>query len=237
MTICVIHPNVCRESAKTLADAFGWEVSNPFQDERRDYTKYDGVFNYGCNRRIYAKNIINKKEAVATCVDKVETFKAFNKAGVPTVGFCTKKEDIPVFKWNTVVVRDKVDGARAEGLDYWTPDWNDAGRLITPLPNGALFTEYFEHVKELRVMVFCGQVVGAYKKVEVDGGWHFQKVHISKDLTGDAIKAAKALDIDYVGFDVLVAKDAAYVFLEANSGPILVEEMVDEIKKYLNPKD
>lgn len=230
MTICVIHPKACAASAKTLAEAFGWKLSNPFAEDRRDYREYDGVFNYGCNRRIYAKNILNTTEAVATCINKVETFKAFNKAGVPTVAYCTKKTDIPK-EWEAVVIRNRIDGARAEGLDYWY-SWEDK-----PMPDGALYSQYFEHVKELRVMVFCGNVVGAYRKVDDGNGhWDFMKVRISKDLAEDARKAAKALGIDYVGFDVLVSKDASYVFLEANSGPILVDEIVEDIKSYFKPK-
>lgn len=204
----------------------GWDVLNPFAADRRDFRDYEGVFNYGCNREIYARNVINKCRSVATCINKVKTFEVFQKAGVPTVAFCTKHGDIPK-EWDIVVVRDKVDGAKAEGLNF---GYQAAGEEI---PHGALYSEYFEHVKELRIVVFCGVVVGAYYKEDNNGDWEFIPEEISDRLKEDSVKAAKALDIDYVGFDVLVNKKGAYVFLEANSGPVLIEDVAQAIQAYV----
>jgi glutathione synthase/RimK-type ligase-like ATP-grasp enzyme len=41
------------------------------------------------------------------------------------------------------------------------------------------------------------------------------------------IRAARALSIDYVGFDVLAQTKNDCVIIEANSGPILTEEAID----------
>jgi glutathione synthase/RimK-type ligase-like ATP-grasp enzyme len=231
MKICVIHPTISKESAEFLAQEMGWDVINPFKTNKRDFSEYLGVFNYGCNRKITARNVINKSKSVATCINKVATYEVFKKAGVPTVAYVTNKRDIPD-SWETVVIRKELDGAQAKDLDYWYPKAGDAERC----PDGALFTEYFEHTKEYRVVVFCGKVVGCYIKKDNMGAWDFLSVRITRKLVPvleRAITAAKALEIDYVGFDVLVAEDGSYVFLEANSGPILVDDMLPTIKEYL----
>ena len=235
MKICVIHPTISKESAEELAQALGWDVCNPFKTNRRDSREYLGVFNYGCNRKIVANNVINKSKSVATCINKVATYEVFKKAQIPTVNYVTRKQDIPK-EWDIVVVRKEVDGAQAKDLDYWYqgPEWRRLHPFLINCPDGALFTEYFEHAKELRVMVFCGQVVGVYKKVHQGGNmWVFVEVRGHDVIKEHAIIAAKALDIDFVGFDVLVNKDNEYKFLEANSGCILTDEMIQSIKKYL----
>lgn len=227
--IIVLFPSIAKESAEKLAKACGWEAINPFKAGLRDFRNYAGVFNYGCNREIYARNVINKTKSVATCIDKVATFKAFEKAGVPTVAHTTKRQDVPK-AWDTVVIRTNAKGARAEGLEYAYRWRNDV------VPEGQLFTEYFEHANEYRIMVFLGKVVGVYrKKTTADGGWDFIPVKgpYTKKMADDAIKAAKALDIDFVGFDVLRNVKGEHKFLEANSACILTDEMIEAIKAYL----
>lgn len=226
--ICILYPAIAKESAEKLADALGWDAVNPFKTNRRDFREYAGVFNYGCNRKISAHNVINKAQSVATCVDKVATFKALQQAGVPIPAYTTDKAAVPA-AWDTVVVRKEVNGARAEGLEY-AYQWNK-----DVVPDGALFTEYFEHHREYRVMVFLGQVVGCYEKVADGDQWRFieRKLPSLKKMKEDAVKAAAALQIDYVGFDVVRNVVGEYKFLEANSACILTEEMIDAIKAYL----
>lgn len=235
MGIIVIYPQCSKESAEELAKKMGWDSCNPFREVKRDFREYDGVFNYGCNREIYARNVINKTKSVATCINKVATFEAFKKADIPTVAYTTKHEDVPR-AWDIVVIRDKIDGNKAEGLDYYYHEYLGRDQEINdvyPMKRGALYTEHFAHNYELRVVVFCGNVVGCYKKVNNNGQWDFVPQDFWYALERHAIDAAKALDIDYVGFDVLVNDKGAYVFLEANSGPILTDEVSDAIAGYV----
>jgi glutathione synthase/RimK-type ligase-like ATP-grasp enzyme len=233
MNICLIHPAIAAESAKELADACGFAICNPFKEDKRDFRQYDGVFNYGCNRKIVAKNIVNTTRAVATCINKIATYEVFKKAGIPTVEYRVRPQDVPAV-WNIVVVRDKVDGAKAEGLDYHYQS-HEYKEYVEgkPVPDGKLFSEFFDHIHEYRVMVFCGKCVGVYNKARtVDGQWLFEPVE-DNNISVEAVKAAKALDIDFVGFDVLVSKQGRYKFLEANTGPVLTAEMIDAVKGYL----
>lgn len=226
MRICVIAPQIAQESASDLAKALGADLSNPFREDRRDYRKYDLVFNYGCNRDIYAKKVINPSKAVATCKNKVETFKALQKAQVPTVQYATRKEDV---QWAYSVCRESLDGARGEGMDFGH---------IDALPDAALYTSYFEHKYEYRIVVFMGKVVGRYRKVVRKGMWELRLYSPEgfEELDAGCIKAAKALGIDYVGFDVLENKDGDCIILEANSAPILTYEAQEAIVNELNRK-
>lgn len=221
---------LCMESSRELAEGLNEagvkcdviDVRNSWQHEN-----YTGVvFSFGSSEYTPRADIrYNKPAAIAACVNKLRTFSAFNRAGVPTVDHRALKSTVPNH-WETVVCREKVDGRKAEGY-----------RLIDrgePLPDWELFTEYFHHVREYRVVVFKGQAFVYYKRETWDEEWKsnkhefiFQKPRapIHHSMMKSAVRAAKALDIDYVGFDVLVNSKGAYVFLEANSGAILCEEV------------
>ena len=47
------------------------------------------------------------------------------------------------------------------------------------------------------------------------------------------LRAATALKIDYVGFDVLVNKQNEFVILEANSAPIATMEVLQAFKRLI----
>lgn len=227
MKIVVLHPKLTYESASKLAKALNADLCNPFQEDRRWFGNYDVVFNYGCHRDLAdaTRVVINTPGAVGVCKDKVKTFKRLKDAGVPFPAYATRKKDVPK-DWECIVVRESVDGARAEGLDYkYQGD---------ELPDAALYTEYFPHKYEYRIVVFKGQVVGRYRKVEVDGEWVLQLMRKQgfEEVDKDCIKAAQALGIDYVGFDVLENKQGKCIILEANSAPILTEEATKAIIKH-----
>lgn len=225
MKIVVLHPKLAYESASKLAKALNADLCNPFQEDRRDFRGFDVVFNYGCDLNIHARYVLNPRLSVARCKDKIATFMVLKEAGVPCPAYATRKQDVPK-DWECIVVRESVDGARAEGLDYkYQGD---------ELPDAALYTEYFPHKYEYRIVVFKGQVVGRYRKVEVDGEWELQLMRKQgfEEVDADCIKAAQALGIDYVGFDVLENKQGKCIILEANSAPILTEEAIKTIVKH-----
>jgi len=82
-------------------------------------------------------------------------------------------------------------------------------------------------------------VVGRYYKAETpdDKGvleWSFnvQPKRGFEKMDEACLKAAKALGIDYVGFDVVAMNKNDFVILEANSGPILTGEAEEAIINY-----
>lgn len=230
MKIAIIH-YVAGISSKTLAEALRLngvvvDVFNLNKDGAPSVRAgYDGVFSYGASYPGLNTNRINTGAAVERCINKTITFDILKKAGCNTVEYCTRKQDIPKH-WETVVVRTKIDGRKAEGLDYHANDGQ--------VPNGALFSEYFEHKFEYRIMVFKGAVVGRYFKAEKEGDWYFnvQPKKGFEVMDDHCLRAAKALGIDYVGFDVVANTKKDFKILEANSGPRITDEAENAIVEY-----
>lgn len=228
MKIAVVN-SVAGISSKELA-AFltdGENKATPFKPNkigRYDFRDHDVVFNYGYGGHILYNRVVNTPDAVLRCVDKPTSFACFQKAGVNTVEHVTRREAIPK-KWEWVVVRNERAGRKAEGLAYHE---NIPGKI----PEGELYSEYFEHKYEYRVVVFMGKVVGFYYKSEDDEGmWHFliQPKKGFEKMGEQCIAAAKALGIDYVGFDVVANTKTDFKILEANSAPILTAESMEAI--------
>lgn len=192
-----------------------------------DYSKYDYVFSYGCSAQTEHKQRINTTKAVKLCIDKVATFDVLKKVGVPVVDYVTKRKEIPPH-WETVVVRKERNGRKAEGMQIV----NLADEVI--IPDGELFTEYFDYKQEYRVVVFRGVIVGRYFK-RFENDWHKFIIQPKKgfeEMDKACLTAAKALGIDYVGFDVVAKTKKDFRVLEANSGPAITDEAEYAIVEY-----
>lgn len=229
MTKVAITTYVAGVSSDILADVLKFngvqtDVFRMNRTSRRDFTEYDYVFAYGCSARTKHKNRINSREGVLSCVSKPKSFDAMKAAKVHTVPYCTQK---PIPKeWGWVVIRKEADGRKAEGLDYC-----ENGSKV---PDGELYSEYFEHKYEYRIMVFMGKVVGRYFKKEEGVEWDF-KLQPSAGfelMDKHCIKAAKAIGIDYCGFDVVANTKKDFRILEANSGPRITDEAENAIVEY-----
>jgi hypothetical protein len=193
------------------------------------------AFMYGCSEPVnFFKSLVNNQNAVKRCVDKVKTFSsiAAYDGAIPLPDWHVNKEAASKKPWERIVVRSKVDGRKAEDLDYFFQG--------DVLPDAPLYTEYFEHKYEYRIVVFMGKVVGRYYKKEdgVDANgqpeWSFmvQPRRGFEAIDDACLKASKALGIDFVGFDIVAMDKQHFVVLEANSGPILTEEAETTIVEY-----
>ncbi len=223
MKLVVISPKCSAASAKKLAAAIGADHINPFA-QAFNVKRYDGAINYGCSVDYGFKNIVNHPDAVKKCVDKFLTLTTLHEAGVPVPQFTTDEHKVT---WaNVVCYKDRI-GNNGKGLEYWYKDVSQH-----PIPNADLYTEVFYAERELRVVVLFGKVFAFHKK-EKDGMWDFIPYRCPRSLLLDAQKAAHELGIDYVGFDVLYNSYDSYKFIEANSGPILVDEVIQEFSNYL----
>jgi hypothetical protein len=228
----------CILSARKLAEGMNKRTNGEWNAKVFDVRKGEypivesHTFSYGCSAKMnIAKSHINKREAVKRCVDKVKTFRALNLAGVPIPRYSPEKRLVDP-AWERIVVRSKVDGRKAEDLEYFHQG--------DKLPDAPLYTEYFEHKYEYRIVVFMGKVVGRYYKKEdgVDANgqpeWSFmvQPKRGFEAIDDACLKASKALGIDFVGFDIVAMDKQHFVVLEANSGPILTEEAETAIVEY-----
>lgn len=226
MKICILHPEIGKESAEELAGIINADCSNPYQTQRRDYREYDLLFNYGCNRKVKCNRIINKSKSVGRCIDKIRTFEAFDEYNVPHPEYTNSKHKIPNH-WEQIAVRPSRKGNQAVDIDYIMNG--------EEIPDAELYTEVYHSNYEFRIVVFMGEVVGRYLKKEKKG----EILFLSMDKEGfgkidkACIKGAQALEIDYVGFDVLSISKNKFTILEANSSPILTEEAANSIKKYI----
>lgn len=236
MKIAIIT-SVSAESSRQLAEHLALngiqaKVFKPYEDNRTNFRDFDCVFSYGCSADTVHNHRINSRAAVLKCIDKFLTFSAFHKSGVPTVRAWKDSRDVPPDVTDLVLRKDP-KGRKAEGLTYWS--WGEAREI--PVGMG-LYSEWYDHRRELRVTVFMDKV-WVYRKDWVDGVHEFNLTTSSVygSIRADALRAAKAIGIDYASFDVLYNSRNEYRFLEANSGSILTEEVSTAIvEHFLNWK-
>ncbi|AXH71991.1 MAG: glutathione synthase/Ribosomal protein S6 modification [Podoviridae sp. ctbj_2] len=229
MTIYVVAPNACKESAKKLASFLKAKfVTKDFLSTNKE----DVVFNYGMGYLTVRgmARIINPRDNVSICVDKFDTFKMLKSGGIPIPRFTTSRTMAAKLWKGHVVVRRTTTGSKNEGMEII--------EMPAQLPVAPLYTQYYEHRKEIRVVVFQGEIAGVYEKEYLgdDSMWSFVPLERKKcytKMTETCIKAANVLGMDYVGFDVLYNNTNNFVILEANSGPILTDEVGNFIKSKL----
>lgn len=222
----------CRELIEALNAAGHNAIQYDPWKQNMDHRRFDYIFSYGCSAATFGAPRLNQAQAVTRCVYKTETLKTLKKAGIPCPDFRVNSDLVP-HTWKYVVCRKDETGRKAEGM--LTVAWEDMDYYQSHLCN--FFTEYFPHRNEYRVVVFRGKVVGVYHKTLRDGMHHFM-IQDSRNgydkIIESCERAAMALKIDYVGFDVVAARKDSFKILEANSGPILTEEASDSIVNFFN---
>lgn len=230
MSIAVVYPGVCSESAKELAELIGAQAFNPYKEwVPRGYTTY---FNYGVGKDweerhgIDGKLVINKSSAIRTSRDKILSYKAFQKAGVPTCEFVEREEDVPA-SWKWVVCRETATGRNCEGVLICPRD-----DLVHKQP---LYTRFFKHDEEHRIVVFKGEVVARYMKGNQKGDEYeliLMQPRGYEDVDKAAIMAARAVGLDYAGVDLLFdSSRGKHLCLEINSGPLLTDDVAEYLSK------
>lgn len=230
MTFIVVHPQVCTESAQRLAKALGGLSWNPRKQLGPMGFSFT-FFNYGYGGDFYPSpddKIINPPAAICVSTDKIKSYAAFKKAGVPTCNYVTNEKDVPK-DWHLVVSRETTTGRNCEGV------------MICPrndlVPSCPLYTEYFEHDEEHRIVVFQGKVLARYMKDNLQDGQYELTYMLPRgyeELDKTAIAAAKAVGLDYAGIDLLYNSDnQSHICLEINSGPLLTDEVEEQLVKIL----
>ena len=229
MNIIVISPKASDESAKRLAKELGAEYTNPYQSGRDDFNNYDLVINYGYSKLFKTHRhveLINSPLNVSLCIDKFNTLVSLAMSKVPIPEFSTRILD----NWDIAFCHTKKDGRKNEGIEHWYRD------RAQPVPPAYLYTKYYAHRGEYRVVVLKGKVVGRYRKVlDAENTWSLElrDKRGFEEMDAACLKAARALRIDYVGFDVLAQKKNDFVIIEANSAPILTDESVEAFKELI----
>lgn len=230
--LIILAPKACKESATRLSNELNVKRYNPYKEEY-PYGEHVSIINYGCtNIRHHTRSkVFNTSSAVNRCVNKYETFLTLAKSKLSIPLFTRDKAAASLRVDDLIVCHTKKDGRKNEGIVYRD---RSAGE---DLVDAYLYTTYFDHKREYRVVVFKEKVVGIYSKVEDgDGSWDLVKLQLRgfDEIIRQCSEAAKALKIDYVGFDVVANTRNDFKILEANSGPILTDEAVEAFKKYFN---
>lgn len=209
------------------------------------------VINWGATQvspEIAKCTILNHPDAVKRATDKLQAFKILSEGGdVPP--FTAAKEE--ALKWlaegKTVVARTVVNGHGGAGIVLAE---NEA-----ELPNAPLYTKYIPKSEEYRVHVFKDEAFFTQRKARkaevpdeqvnwkvrnLEGGFIFahQNVEVAKECQEAAVKAVKALGLDFGAVDIIWnKKQNKYYVLEVNTAPGLqgttLERYSEQFKKEL----
>lgn len=212
------------------------------------------VINWGSSEvspEIQKCRIINKPERVKIATNKLSFFQLCSK--VPegerprVVPWTTDKEEVK--KWlqegYEVFARTVLTGHSGNGI-VLVPDKDN-------IPNASLYTKYIKKDKEFRVHVMNGKVFDAQRKIRDPQkepiNWKIRSHHngfiyvrnniqIPENVKEEAIKAIKAISLDFGGVDIIVNRKQIPYVLEINTAVGLEGETLinyaTEFKKLLN---
>lgn len=226
--VAIIH-SVTGLSAKSLKEALvnrgvKADIWRPFKDDSRDFTSYDLTINLGVSApSLMAKKFLNTPQAVRSCVDKRKTFAILQEADLPIPEWTDSWDAIPKH-WDQVVARQSASGRQGDHLEYY------ATKDVAP-KDCELYTRAYYGRYEYRIYCLNGRVIGRFYKqpTGVDLYLQFRPREGFESIDKACIAASKAIGIDLCGFDVLSHNRNNFVLLEANSGPLIPDEIVQPL--------
>lgn len=214
-------------SAKALAEALNIKL---VKHEGKPLRFKGPLINWGNSkpiaRHIECGGCLNPPASVANAVNKLKAFKLMaDKVSLPV----WTEDAVEAAKWladgNAVVVRHKLNGHSAEGLEIV-----EKGEI----PKAPLYTKYIKKDQEWRVHVFKGQVFFVQRKARkkdvpddqvnwqvrnLKGGFIYahQDVVASEKVKEQAIAAITALELDFGAVDIITNKRGDAYVLEVNT--------------------
>lgn len=182
---------------------------------------------------------LNSPEKVAVAVNKLETFKALKAAGVAVPEFSTNIEDAKAWLADEymVLARHMLRSHSGNGIVVVSK--------VEELPlNALLYVRYYRKKHEFRVHVFNGQVIDYVQKKKRAGvdplkfnkyvrsynnGWVFCRKDVVDipQIKEEAIKAVKALGLDFGAVDIIWTKKDKAIVLEVNTAPAVQGHTID----------
>jgi len=190
--------------------------------------------------------VFNHPVHIKNASNKLIAFKQFDFHSVPTLHFVrTKAEACEIINDGKIVIaRTILNGSQGVGIVVC--------HTLEDLPDCSLYTEYMKPSSEIRVHVFNNEVIDYTQKKRRQGeetnpyirnlenNWVFCREGVVRNETAIsvAIKAVKALQLQFGAVDIIIRYDNAYV-LEVNTAPGLtgttLENYVNAIKKLSTP--
>lgn len=221
------------KSAKALAEALNTKL---LKHEGKPIRFKGPLINWGNSkdilRHVECGGCLNPPNAVRNAVNKLQAFKLM-KEGV-SIPPWTEDHGEAVNWLNmglTVVVRHKLNGHSAEGLEIVNP--NEAGEH-DDLPKAPLYTKYIKKNAEYRVHVFKDNVFFVQRKARkldvpddqvnwqvrnLKGGFIYANVDVkvSEKVEKEAKAAIMALGLDFGAVDIIETKKGDVYVLEVNT--------------------
>jgi RimK family alpha-L-glutamate ligase len=177
--------------------------------------------------------VMNSPRTIERCVDKFYTSALLHEAGLatPETIVCESADDAmaAVRELGDVIIKP-LFGSMGHGM-VRVSDPDTAFRVVRALEmTRAVF--YVQRVIEhhgcdIRAFVVGDRVVAAMERRASDGGWRTnisrggdaRAMELSPEWTELALRAARAVEADYVGVDLLPARDGTVHVLEVNGIP------------------
>lgn len=230
ITRTVIYPfKMGSESGKKLAKGLG--AKRVYADGNYKSRSNHLIINWGNSTQPNwdtSKGVmLNKPEAVARAVDKIETFRILQSKEIPIPQFSTNKADVASFDKKNVVCRQTATGHGGEGITITKREEAVDAKFYTGLIKG----------REFRVHIFLDRIIDIQqKKRRVEAledetlvaqiknhanGWVFCRENISAthdqlvEIGELAKRAVSALGLDFGAVDVIYNKTGGYI-LEVN---------------------
>lgn len=231
MTRIIIHPhNFGSGGAKALMRGL---PAVRVRDTGR-YRKRGGDFiiNWGnTSTPSWGKPNLNQPEAVSLAVNKVLALDKMKEAGVRTVEHTTDSDIVQQWldEGHSVYARTLTRASEGRGIHVVTRGMQ--------IPRAPLYTKGIKDGTEYRLHVFDGVVIDYTKKVPINpvaggnalikshsNGWTFARnVERRLSLETEAVKAVKALGLDFGAVDIITFKKTGVRVLEVNTSPGMFE--------------
>lgn len=167
--------------------------------------------------------VINSTEAIATCASKVTTTAKMFNVGAPSPDTCFTNDKKIVQKFldahDGKAVYKPVYGFDGNGIYMF----HSADEIKEEPPY--YVQEYVKNDRDYRIFVIGNKAVGAIKRESahlthnIHQGGFGCAVEIPKDMADAAESAARAVNIDYCGVDLLPLEGGGYTVLEVNGTP------------------
>lgn len=239
------------KSAIAISDALDCFRINRDSNSRFTYGPNKAVINWGWGDSLPPQvaqcQVINKPEAIAKAVNKIESFKAFIANRVKCPDFTQDKTTAQQWLNNGshIYCRTSASGSDGSGLIVVSPP--------ETLPIARLYTKGLSISNEYRLNIVGEEVITYQKKVKVsgrtdhnplvrttNGGWGFEVVederNIPENIDEEAIMAVKSLGLDFGGVDVISSGGKAYV-VEVNTAPHLTpyaaRKVAEALREYI----
>jgi glutathione synthase/RimK-type ligase-like ATP-grasp enzyme len=204
------------------------------------------VINWGSSKRpvsMYRNPCLNVFELVDVATSKMGTFQTLKNAGVQTVPWTKdKKEALHWLKNGKVLGRDLDKGSQGRGITVYQK--KDKDRLGDHL----FYVPYIKKEREIRVHVFGDKPIFVQEKLKKNGhedrdpyirshlrGWifgfhHLEEKPVDPIVIETAVKAVRAIGLDFGAVDIGWSKDKGATVFEINTAPGLEET---SLKKYV----